>query len=541
MLAITYYFLQVSLCSAVMFGYYWLVLRNKRFHQYNRFYLLTIALLSWVVPLVKIQWNTQATGGRQVMRFLAVVADNNSEIEANITGKGIQWNWHLVATSIYFAVAAFLLVMMVRGLIRLYRLLQTHSCSNIGDVHLIITQVKGTPFSFFRYIFWNEEIDIRSKAGKQILQHELTHVQQKHSIDKLLIQLLLIAGWFNPFFWLLRREMEMIHEFIADKEAVSNGDTAALAQMLLTTAYPQQQFALTHPFFFSPIKRRLQMLANDKNHRFTYVRRLIVLPLLAVVVVLFAFRNKEYKNHPPISVSTVMESVVQSFAAPGNSRTGDFTTLSLANRPANLNKTYVVVIDAGHGGHDKGALAADGTTESLLTLALAKAVKQANNNSNVVIVMTRNDDSYQSVTEKAQFANAQKADLFLSIHCNNTGQEEAENNRTGEGPSKGIDLVVASEEKAQDYKANYQLANYMANSLSAVNEFRGIHSRKQGIWVLQAVNCPSVLIEAGFMSNKADLAKLRETGYQQKFAASIVDGIQQYLHAKENGTIKQNG
>lgn len=73
MFAITYYFLQVSLCSAVMFGYYWLVLRNKRFHQYNRFYLLTIALLSWVVPLFKIQWNTQATGGRQVMRFLAVI------------------------------------------------------------------------------------------------------------------------------------------------------------------------------------------------------------------------------------------------------------------------------------------------------------------------------------------------------------------------------------------------------------------------------------------------------------------------------------
>lgn len=280
------------------------------------------------------------------------------------------------------------------------------------------------------------------------------------------------------------------------------------------------------------------MLANDKNHRFTYVRRLIVLPLLAVVVVLFAFRNKGYKSHPPISVSTVMESMVQSLAAPGNSRrTGDFITLSLANRPVSLNKTYVVVIDAGHGGQDKGALAADGTTEALLNLALAKAVKQANNNSNVAIVLTRNDDSYQSVVEKAQFANAQKADLFLSIHCNSTGQEEIENNRTGEGLSKGIDLIVASEEKAQDYKANYQLANYMANSLSAVNQLRGIHSRKQGIWVLQAVNCPSVMVEAGFMSNQADLVKLRETGYQQKFAASIVDGIQQYLHAKENGTI----
>jgi beta-lactamase regulating signal transducer with metallopeptidase domain len=175
----------------------------------------------------------------------------------------------------------------------LYRLLRDHSCKNVGDVYLVLTQAKGTPFSFFRYIFWNEEIDIRSEAGKQILQHELTHVQQKHSFDKLFIQVMLIGGWFNPFFWLLRKEMDMIHEFIADKKAVNNGDTAALAQMLLTAAYPQQQFALTHPFFFSPIRRRLLMLTNNKNPRYSYIRRLVVLPLLAIVIVLFAFRSKD--------------------------------------------------------------------------------------------------------------------------------------------------------------------------------------------------------------------------------------------------------
>lgn len=305
MLTTAYYFLQVLLCSALMMGYYWLVLRNKRFHQYNRFYLLMVAIISWLVPLIKIQW-----GHTEAIQFLNVVADNNSQIDVMIADKGFRFSWDILAIGLYFLVAAMLLISMLHAFYKLYHLLKTHSCKNVGDVFLVLTQAKGTPFSFLRYIFWNEEIDIRSESGKQILQHELTHVQEKHTYDKLLIQLVLIAGWFNPIFWLVKKELEMIHEFIADRKAVKDGDTAALAQMLLTAVYPKQNFALTHPFFFSPIKRRIQMLTNRKNPKFSYMRRLVVLPLLAIVIVLFAFRNKDQQTATTISVASLMENVV---------------------------------------------------------------------------------------------------------------------------------------------------------------------------------------------------------------------------------------
>ncbi|MBI2282243.1 MAG: TonB-dependent receptor plug domain-containing protein [Bacteroidetes bacterium] len=312
MFTTAYYFVQVILCSGIMMGYYWLVLRNKRFHHYNRFYLLALALLSWVVPLVKIRWqHPTVTDDLQVLQLLSVVADNNTRLEAAVTRSGFQWNWDMTAWILYLVVASVLLAGLVNSFIRLYRLLKQHSCKNVGDVYLVLTQAPGTPFSFFRYIFWNEEIDLRSEAGKQILQHELTHVQQKHSLDKLFVQLVLVAGWFNPFFWLLKKEMEMIHEFIADKKAVGDGDTAALAQMLLTAAYPQQRFGLSNPFFFSPIKRRLQMLTNNRNPRFSYLRRLVVLPMLAVMVLLFAFRRPEQRAKGPLSVATVVENMVE--------------------------------------------------------------------------------------------------------------------------------------------------------------------------------------------------------------------------------------
>lgn len=530
MLSTAYYFLQVVLCSAIMMGYYWMVLRNKKFHQYNRFYLLAVAILSWIVPLIKIEWNNYGEGDLQMIKFLSVVADNNSEIEAVIGSRGFEWSRELMFIGLYFLVAGFLLIMMLRALYRLYELLKTHPCKNVGDVFLIITQAKGTPFSFFRYIFWNDEIDIRSESGKQILQHELTHVQQRHSIDKMLIQVMLIVGWFNPFFWLLKKEMEMIHEFIADKKAVQHGDTAALAQMLLTAVFPQQRFELTHPFFFSPIKRRLQMLTNNKNPRFSYIRRLIVLPLLAIMIVLFAFRNKDSRAEKNISVASVVENMVDDFKA---HVVGEPSTIfsAIPNASVTLNKTYTIVINPGHGGTDKGAIGFDGSKESELTLQFAKMMKEKNNNPNIEIILTRSTDEFNSVVEVAEKTNSLSPDLFISLHMNNSTSIR----KNDKSVSKGAEIFIAQKDKTFDYDRSYQLANLLGNSISkSGTTFAGIKSRNQGIYVLQTVKCPSVLVEAGYMTHKEDLALLKNPKYQEKLVLSLLHGIQQFFAIKEN-------
>ena len=491
-----YYLLQVLVCSAVLMVYYLLVLRNKKFHQYNRFYLLGVALVSWMVPLIKIVWEQERSGVRQV-DLLNVVAVNNSEMEAMVTSQQQSLDWVSLLPHLYVGISVFLLVAMLVSLYRIYKIYTTHECSNLQQFYLVMTREKGTPFSFFSYIFWNAEIDIQTPAGKQILQHELTHVTQYHSIDKIVIQLNLIAGWFNPFFWLLKKELDMIHEFIADKKSVENGDAASFAQMLLTTAYPGQQFPLTNPFFFSPIKRRLKMLTNTKNPTFNYLRRLIVLPLLALVVLLFAFRAKENTN-------TV----------------------------APLSKTYTVVLNPGHGGIDKGVIASDGTTEAQLTLEIVRQIQALNKNEKIKLVLTRDADVMQSVVAVSEFANAQSPDLFVSIHMNNIQNGSAANKAKYEGS----EIYMAAKEKAVDYDANYKLANNLAATLQEVGTpFNGVKTRKHGIWVLQAVQCPSALIEAGYLSNDKDLVKIKDADYQQKLAASILKGIENYLVDQERG------
>jgi N-acetylmuramoyl-L-alanine amidase len=211
--------------------------------------------------------------------------------------------------------------------------------------------------------------------------------------------------------------------------------------MLLAAAYPQQQYLLTNPFFFSPIKRRLEMITKNANPKYSYMRRLIVLPLLAIVVVLFAFRTKELRNAENISVGTIVDNIVDQIAAK--------TKPAFSPKNILLNKQYTVVINAGHGGFDAGALGIDGiTNEKTLTLALAKAIQRANQNGQLKIVLTREDDINQTVNEVANYSNKQGADLFVSLHCNDVDKKFA-------ASIKGMEIYIADKSKAFNYRENY--------------------------------------------------------------------------------------
>ncbi len=293
MLPLTYYLLNVILCSGLLYGYYVIALRNKKFHQYNRFYLLLTVGLSIIIPLLKIQFWEETEQQPDLVKLLAVVsaAEKNAE---HVTFKQTSvWHWELFASGIFSAISAIILFMLVSNLVKIFLNIRNHPKELWNNICFVFSNTKGTPYSFFKYIFWNNQIDINTNEGKHILQHELTHVHQKHSADKLFLNIVLAGGWANPFFWLIRKELNLIHEFIADQKAISDGDADAFATMLLTAAYPRHTSILTNSFFHSPIKRRLLMLTTSKLPSYSYLRRLMILPLLLIVTILFAFKVKE--------------------------------------------------------------------------------------------------------------------------------------------------------------------------------------------------------------------------------------------------------
>ncbi|MGN6400833.1 MAG: M56 family metallopeptidase, partial [Flavisolibacter sp.] len=305
MIAIAYYLLKVIVCSGILFLYYHVALRNKIFHQWNRFYLLAAVGLSLTLPLMQIAFYHYSEAPNQAIKLLRVVASADDYMET------IYIRQHQSVTTTqwfglaYLAVSVLLLSTLIVSVVKIYFIVKTHRIQFVNSIKFVSTQEQGTPFSFFRYIFWNDKIDIHSATGQQIFQHELVHVKEAHTFDKLLLQIILIFFWCNPFFWLIRKELQMIHEFIADKKAVQQHDTANLAAMILQASYPHQFSQITNPFFQSSIKRRLLMLTKIQNPRISYLSRILALPLIAFVVFAFSFKTKNASVIPleePITV-----------------------------------------------------------------------------------------------------------------------------------------------------------------------------------------------------------------------------------------------
>ncbi len=507
MLLFAYYLVKIIICSAVLFGYYWFLLRNKVFHAYNRFYLLVIVALSIVLPLVKFNMLNANTHKTPIIKMLKIVNASDEYMDEIIIDAPSKATITLVDVLpfLYMLVSSILFIMLLQMLVSILGLLKKHEKITIENIQFINTDAaKGTPFSFFRYIFWNKQIDIKSHSGNRIFKHEIAHVQERHSWDKMFINLVLIVFWSNPVFWLVRRELSMIHEFIADKKAVEDGDTASFAEMILHATYPQKNFYVTNNFFYSPIKRRLMMLTKNQHPRMNYISRLLVLPLL--VIVFGAFTIKVANN------------------------------IGKPNDTVKLNRKIVVVIDAGHGGQDAGAVNKDGITEKDLALQLVKKIKSLNNDENIEIILTRENDVYSDPKQKAAFAKAQNADLLISVHLDNSPKEKW-------NTVSGMSVFVARNDIANAEKSKV-LASSIISSFQnnySVNVPSTFSQRQAGIWILQANDFPSVLIEAGHLTNDKDLEYLQSEKGQETFAKNVLDAIRSYseLNTVDNFKIEK--
>ncbi len=492
MITILYYLLKVVLCSALLYAYYWFVLRNKQFHQYNRFYLMGISVLSWLVPFIKIDIiKENVIAAPKVLYYVNVIADNNSSIEQEVIEKSAQFTLDNLVLIIGITISLLFIVRLLKSLWNIRKLIRQYPLKELAGLYLVMTDVKGTPFSFFKYIFWNKSIDLNSEVGKKILAHEVVHIVENHSFDKLLIELQFVIGWFNPIAWLIRNELYLIHEFIADQKSIQNNDTSVLAELLLTSAYPAQQHLLSNSFFFSPIKRRIQMFSTATTTKFSYLRRLTILPIMAAMVLLFAFRNGTNNSSPIIK----------------------------------LDKQYTVIIDAGHGGKDLGASAADGTTEKDLVLAIAKKVKSLNSNPNINIILTRESDKFITVKDRSNFANATDASMYLSIHM--------ENDDTKKGT--GTTCYVPFEKNLYIKESTLLAKNMIAASSDLFPDSKLVTTRKNGIWVIDNSKMPAVLFEIGFISNPNDLKLVKAN--EEKIANMILDGISSYFSNKKQATV----
>jgi beta-lactamase regulating signal transducer with metallopeptidase domain len=302
-MSILLYFLKVILCSGILFGYYHLFLRNKRFHHYNRFYLLGALVLSLVLPLFKIPVFNEDSGTlnqvvyrtAQVITVSPVVAQASPTQEAStlFTAGNLVW-------TVYGLGILVLLFMLGRSLGYIRKISQRYPFERVNDLKFYQTQEPGTPFSFFRSIFWNDALNFNSQQGQQIFRHELFHVQQKHTADILLAEIITMLCWFNPFFYLIKKELKAIHEFLADQYAASGSNRYQYAELLVEQVMASRAASLAHPFFQHQLKRRITMITQLNQTKYGYWSRVMVLPLSITLFFSLALYAGENKQSPTL-------------------------------------------------------------------------------------------------------------------------------------------------------------------------------------------------------------------------------------------------
>ena len=288
------YILKSSVCLALFYLFYRLLLSKETFHRFNRVALLGILFLSLLIPLLEVT-TAQPTEMAHTMltleQLLAMVDFYSQDTVAvapvevkEITLSGIQ-----ITLVIYLAGIVFFACRNIYSLIRLFLLLRSGRKEIFhSGIRLIIHNKEIAPFSWMKYIVISR-IDME-ESGAEILAHEQAHIRACHSLDMWFAGCCAVLHWFNPAVWLLKQELQNVHEYEADESVIAHGVDAKHYQLLLIKkAVGAQRFtSMANSFDHSKLKKRITMMLKQKSNPWARLKFLYVLPLAAVAVAAFA-------------------------------------------------------------------------------------------------------------------------------------------------------------------------------------------------------------------------------------------------------------
>lgn len=280
------YALKSTVVTAILYAYYLIALRDNKFHYYNRFYLLGILVLSLIIPLLDLHWFTfekQVTESTNLELIRLITAPNNQVIES-------QFVWTDGLLLVIGIIGLAFLGMLLYSIQKIYSIKRKSPIRYLDGIDFIETEVENAPFSFLNNLFWKNTMSLEDDKGQKIFKHEITHINQKHSWDRLFCQFLSSILWINPFNWIIQKELQTIHEFIADEEAMGDNNTEAFAKLLLETHYGTHFLNPIHPFNYSSIKRRLAMLTKSNKTEYSYLRRVMALPIMLIALAIFSIK-----------------------------------------------------------------------------------------------------------------------------------------------------------------------------------------------------------------------------------------------------------
>lgn len=283
--AILSYVLISSICLSVCYLGFLMLQRNEMKLKHLRFYLLMSMLLAIVLPLSKVQIETPSFL-RVYETTTSAILNTPSQQDVNVpilsgtlpnavVAEPIPVRWDLLLFWLYSIVAALLILRLLFHLLILFRLYMGSVKQRWNDVSILINPTIQSPFSFFKWVFLTDE-----SINEEILAHEKVHASQYHSLDLILVELLSAVMWFNPFIWMMKKSVQLVHEYLADEGVLRTGIDRLQYQALLVNQVAEEKFiCLSSGFHHSLLKKRLIMMTKIKPNQDSTLRILTLVPI----------------------------------------------------------------------------------------------------------------------------------------------------------------------------------------------------------------------------------------------------------------------
>ena len=294
------YIVKSAVCLAVFYLFYRLLLSRETFHRFNRIALLGILILSCAIPFVEVTMKEPMEVSQQLLTWEELLLMANLNRTATIeTAPESVITWREALLMVYLLGIVFFFLRNVWSLTRMLRLIKGSTLvRQENGITLITHQKEIAPFSWMKFVVISEK-DLKEN-GEEILTHEYAHIRKRHSIDLLIADICIFFQWFNPASWLLKQELQNIHEFEADESVIAQGIDAKKYQLLLIKkAVGTRLYSMANSFNHSSLKKRITMMLKKKSNNWARLKLALLVPV--GLAALSAFARPEVGSPPAVT------------------------------------------------------------------------------------------------------------------------------------------------------------------------------------------------------------------------------------------------
>ena len=284
---------------SVLYVFYWFLLRKETYFSLNRIILVSTLLLALIIPFIRITITGHAEQGSIVYIFDRFIMDPLVVRPDTVQAEKTQINSLLrVIYFIYFAGVIFFSFKFLVQFFQIFKLVKKYGTRKLLGYKIVPIDNNLSPFSFFNFIFINPD-KIHGNELKNVLYHEGEHARKLHTLDIILLEIICIIQWFNPFIWFYKLALREIHEYEADLRVIKNGENKLnYQQLILQQVFGNQFFQVVHHLLTNSLtKKRITMMTKIESKKRTIIKSLFILPLVAILVMIFSFTRGTEPNN----------------------------------------------------------------------------------------------------------------------------------------------------------------------------------------------------------------------------------------------------